>query len=324
MNKVIYDWLTFTTKIHSLVDVVDFLGLSGVHFEQCRGRYCYQDRLSFGGISILYNGREDMGICVEMSGKGCRTFETHGSGDYDSIFDMVIENWHEDSEKRQANITRLDVAYDDFDGVLDLNYYMMAAQKGEFTSRCRDIEVIYSNKGCSVCHGNRLQSNVYVRMYDKKMEQEKEDIEHWVRCEIRLKDDTARGFIKLGGDIRKNYFEVINNYLRYVIPSDNLTNKSMLPSSPEWLQFIETWESVSVFEKPGVNYNLGKLSAFVTTQLSGALTTYIDIVGMDNFVKGINEGIKHKPMNPKYKELRKYHSPANDGIFEYLSERGLL
>lgn len=25
-NRVIYDWLTFTTKIHSLPDVVDMLG----------------------------------------------------------------------------------------------------------------------------------------------------------------------------------------------------------------------------------------------------------------------------------------------------------
>lgn len=323
MNKVIYDWLTFTTKIHSLSDVVDMLGLNDMHFEQARGRYCYQDRLTYSGINIMYNGREDMGICVELSGQGCRTFETHGNGDYDLIFAMIIENWHDEAEYRQANITRLDVAYDDYDGLLDLNYFMMAAQKDEYISRCRDIEVIYSNKGCSVCHGNRLQSNVYVRMYDKKMEQKREDLEHWVRCEIKLKEDTARGFIKLGGDIRKNYFDVLNNYLRYVVPSDNNTNKSVLPSSPEWLRFVESWESVSIFDKPGQSYSLGKLSSFVTQQLSGALTTYIDIVGMDNFVKGINEGIKHKPMNPKYKELRKQNEKANDGIAAYLEERGL-
>ena len=156
-NKVIYDWLTFTTRIHSLTDVIELLGLIDIKFENMRGRYCYQDRLNFGGINIMYNGREDMGICVEFSGQGCREFETYGNGDYQAIFDLINEHWDKDSEKREMNISRLDVAYDDFVGLLDLNYLMTAAQKGEYVSRCKDIEVIYSNKGCSVCHGSRLQ-----------------------------------------------------------------------------------------------------------------------------------------------------------------------
>ena len=324
MNKVIYDWITFTTKIHSLPDVVDMLGLGDVRFETLKGRYCYQDRLFFDGINIMYNGREDMGICVEMSGQGCRNFETLGNGDYRGIFDEIIENWNENSEERQMNITRLDVAYDDFVGVLDLNYLMMAAQKGEYVSRCKDIEVIYSNKGCSVCHGSRLQSAVYIRIYDKKMERNRDDLKHWVRCEMKLKDDTARGFIKLSDDIRKNYFDVLNNYLRYVVPSDNTTNKSMLASSPEWLNFIESWETVSIFDKPGAEYNISKLDGFINNQLSGAITTYIDIVGVDNFIRNISESQKHKPLNPKYKQLKHQHGTSTDNILNFLKARGDL
>lgn len=152
-NRVLYDWLTFTTKIHSLPDVIDMLGLQSVKFQQMKGRYCYQDRLNYDGINIMYNGREEMGICVEFSGQGCRDFETYGNGDYEGIFDFIIQNWNKNPEKRDMNITHLDVAYDDFVGLLDLNYLMFAAQKGEYVSRCKDIEVIYSNKGCSVCHG---------------------------------------------------------------------------------------------------------------------------------------------------------------------------
>ena len=166
MNKVLYDWLTFSTKIHSLFDIIDMLGLQDIKFEQMRGRYCYADRLNYDGINIMYNGREDMGICVEMSGQGCRDFETYGNGDFQSIFDMILENWNADVEKRQMNISRLDVAYDDFDNILDLGYYMQACQKGDYVSRCHDYEVIASNKGCSVCHGSRRQSDVFIRMYD--------------------------------------------------------------------------------------------------------------------------------------------------------------
>lgn len=323
MNKVLYDWLTFSTKIHSLFDVIDMLGLQGVKFEQMRGRYCYADRLNYDGINIMYNGREDMGICVEMSGQGCRDFETYGNGDYQGIFDMILENWNADAEKRQMNISRLDVAYDDFDKILDLGYYMQAAQKGDYVSRCKDIEVIYSNKGCSVCHGSRRQSDVYVRMYDKKIERGRTDLEHWIRCEIKLKDDCARGFIALGGDVRDNYFDVLNNYLRYVIPSSNETNKSMLPSSPEWLKFVETWEKSSIFDKPGTEYNFSNLFGYVNNQLSGAITTYIDVLGVGQFMKNIRDSQKGKALNPKYERIKASLESNSDSIFEFLKERGL-
>lgn len=322
-NRVIYDWLTFTTKIHSLSNVVELLGLQNVKFQDMKGRYCYQDRLNFGGINIMYNGREGMGICVEMSGQGCRDFETYGNGDYKSIFELIIDNYSDDPEKRGMNITRLDVAYDDYIGLLDLNYLMYSAQKGHYVSRCKDIEVIYSNKGCSVCHGSRLQSAVYIRIYDKKLERGRDDLDHWVRCEMKLKDDCARGFIKLSGDIRKNYFDVLNNYLRYVISSDNTTNKCMVETSPEWLQFIESWETVSIFDKPGVNYNFSNLFGYVNNQLSGAISTYIDVVGVTQFMANINRSQKEKPLNPKYERIIAENESSSDSILNFLQERGV-
>ena len=323
MNRVIYDWLTFTSKIHSLPDVIEFLGLSDVKFDSFRGRYCYQDRLHYDGINILFNGHDDMGICVEMSGQGCRSFETYGNGDYENIFEMVSENYSYTAEERQANISRLDIAYDDFDGVLDLKYYMSAAQNFDYVSRLKDIEVIFSNKGCSVCHGSRLQSNVYIRMYDKKMEKGRTDLDHWIRCELKLRDETALGFIKLDGDIRENYFNVLNNYLRSIVHTED-SNKRRAPASPQWLNFIETWETVSIFDKPGVEYNLSNLDGFVNNQLSGALTTYIDVVGVENFLKNITESRKGKQLNPKYSAIRSKYDESSDSIKEFLNKRNVL
>ena len=74
-----------------------------------------------------------------MSGSGCRSWETYGSGDYDGVFSEILQN----IETKGMNITRLDVAYDDFDGVLDLLYLMQAAQHGDYASRLQDIEVIF-------------------------------------------------------------------------------------------------------------------------------------------------------------------------------------
>jgi len=272
-NRVIYDYVTFTVKDYDFSSIVDFLGfdVSIFRFLEGKGRYFYKNRFEFDKcINIYCDGiNEDMGVCVEMSGDGCRAFETLGSGDYQSIFDLILEGWNEKPDNRRANITRLDVAYDDFNGVLDLKYLLMATQNGYYTSRFKDWNVNTGSKGSTVEHGAKRASSVYIRIYDKLLEQtlvRKKSIDtnitHWVRSEIQLRDDCARGFIKLDGDIRSSYFDVLNNYLRYVIPSNDI-NKRRVPTSPEWLNFIETWESKSIFDKPGTNYNISKLDNLV-------------------------------------------------------------
>ena len=88
-NYIIYDFLTFTSKIHSQLSIIDLLGMQDCKFENLKGFYGYRDRLYYNGVSIHYNGRDDMGVCVELSGQGCRTFETFGNGNYDFILPVI-------------------------------------------------------------------------------------------------------------------------------------------------------------------------------------------------------------------------------------------
>ena len=331
-NLVIYDYLTFTSKIDDVYSIIDFLGFKVDMFQilEGKGRYFYKNRLVYNNcINIYYDGlSEDMGVCVEMSGEGCREFEISGNGDYQKIFDMINENWDENAENRQANITRLDIAYDDFSGILDLNYFVSAAQQKNFVCRSEDWNASIGNKGCTVEHGNNRQSNVYIRIYDKLLEQTKvrkreidPAITHWVRCEIQLRNECARGFIKLqGDDVRKKYFDVLNNYLRYVIPSED-SNKRRLSCSPEWLLFIESWESVSIFDNPGSSYNLSRLDSYIFNQVGGAVSTMMDVMGVEKFIKELHERQKQKILNPKYREIKRQNNNA-DGIHEYLKEHG--
>lgn len=82
VNKVIYDWVSVTSKIHNPQGLIALLGLDheGIVWEQVKGAHGYRDRLYWEKISIHYNGREDMGIWLEMSGQGCRAFESFGTG----------------------------------------------------------------------------------------------------------------------------------------------------------------------------------------------------------------------------------------------------
>lgn len=322
-NYIIYDYLTFTSKIHSQLSIVEFLGLQNVNFENLKGFYGYQDRLYFNGISIHYNGREDMGICVEMSGKGCRAWEKYGNSDYDGLFAEIIENYSEDSEKRKMNITRIDVAYDDFNNVLDLPLLCRETQSGNYVSRFKDWQVINGNKGIAVNHGSN-KSNVYIRIYDKRLEQHAEKIvKHWVRCELQIRKECALGFIKLKDTIEKKYFMVLNNYLRYVVSNDNDTNDWRSDTAPYWLNFIESAESKSIFCKPADNYSFDNLYSFVNGQVSGAISTYIDVVGVDQFLIDINHSRKGKKLNSHYKSILDECEAHTNNILKYLEEHNI-
>lgn len=56
-----------------------------------------------------------MGIMVEMSGKGCRAFEDNSDKTFRKLFDYIVARLDD------FNITRLDVAFDDFEQILDIN-----------------------------------------------------------------------------------------------------------------------------------------------------------------------------------------------------------
>ena len=322
-NSVCYDFLTFSSKIHSTTSIIQLLGLEDISFESLKGFYGYRDRLYFDGISIHFNGSEDMGICVEMSGKGCRSFETFGNGDYDLIFSEILDNYNEDPDKRQMNITRIDIAYDDFNKVLDLDQLSNDTLKHYFSSRFKDYQVIFGNKGRAVNHGSN-KSNVYIRCYDKRLEQHVEDkIEHWVRMELQIRAECALGFIQMYEDIVDRYFLVLNRYLRYTVPTKNTTNMSMVATAPYWLKFIENEENKAIFTKPADNYNVLKLRSFITEQVSGAVSTYIDIFGVNQFLVDVQNARKGKTLNSKYKALKQENNASGSGILKYLAEHGL-
>ena len=57
-NVVIYDWISFTSKVHSPEHLIAALGLSHCPWTETRVARGYMDRLYFGCISIHYNGRD--------------------------------------------------------------------------------------------------------------------------------------------------------------------------------------------------------------------------------------------------------------------------
>jgi len=138
---ILYDWLSFTSKSLTPRSVTDLLGLSDVPWQNTKGARGYRDRLYFNCISIHYNGRDDMGVWCEMSGQGCRAFEslTTLPDKWESLFSEIVS--------LKLNITRLDVAYDDHTGTLDLDEMIQDTRRKEYVSRSDCWEIRESSKG---------------------------------------------------------------------------------------------------------------------------------------------------------------------------------
>ncbi len=138
--NLIIDYLTFSSKIDSVKSIIDFLGFSEIPFVELNGRYFYNKRLSYEGINIYYEGKdENMGICVELSGKGCRNFERLGTGDYNELFSYIVEN-------DELNISRIDIAYDDYDGLLDFDTIEHDIKNYNYVSRFKDLKFLKLKK----------------------------------------------------------------------------------------------------------------------------------------------------------------------------------
>lgn len=302
---VIYDWLSITSKIHEPRDVIDILGISQECWQVVNGAHGYKSRLYYESISIHFDGSEEMGVWLEMSGQGCRAFESYGNGDYENLFWLVADN------QGDMKITRLDVAYDDHDGILDIQQICGDTLDGKFVSKFNDWQVIQGSKGSSITHGS-MKSDIFVRIYDKAAERGITDGSHWIRVELQLRRDRAMSFAYLNETIGKRFSGVLMNYLRYVEPNELDNNRWRWELLDYWALLIGSAERINLYEKPGAEYNIEQLENFVVRQAGNAIDTYMQIRGMEGFMESIKE--RGTMRNPKYTQLlEKYVGSETNG-----------
>lgn len=291
-NIVLYDWLSFISKKHSPEELIEALGLTHCPWQEIKGAHGYRDRKYFSCISIHYNGRDDMGVWCEMSGQGCRTFESLSSRSWESLFAWIAS--------QGLKITRLDVAFDDHTGVLDIKQIVQDTMEGNYVSRSDYWETVLSSKGSTVQIGSP-QSKVVVRIYDKAAERHCEPGTHWIRVEIQLRDDRAIQFTKIPLTIGESFSGVLLNYLRYVIPNDSDANKWRWEMTDYWLDMLEVLTPIRIYTSPGMDYNIDRCKAYVVNQAGNAIDALIEIYGINEFHRMIRN--RDTAPNPKYEQL---------------------
>lgn len=297
-NRVLIDWFSASFQLEDPSDLMHLLGFPlDLNFTDIHGMYGYANRKYSEGISVHYE-RDDGTCWLEMSGKGCRAWEQFKGEAFEWIdfFHYVL------AIPELKNITRLDVAYDDFDGLLDIEVMTRDFLARNYVSKLKWWKCELSCEGTTLYHGSP-KSDVRIRIYDKGREQ---GVDYqWTRIEFQLRDDRARCFMTqllLSGSLADTLLGVLLNYLRYVMPSSD-TNRSRAPLMPYWQKLCGEVAKVSIFEKLGVDYDLSDLRQFVIDQAGGAISTLIKVVGSHDFLIDLFESRKDRELNPKHSHI---------------------
>lgn len=331
-NIVLYDWLTFTSKKHDPWELVIALGLEGCEWINRPGRYGYKEGLYFGHIGIYYDGKEDMGVCVDMSGQGCREFESYSilKSKWAGLFLFILQN--------KLNVSRLDIAFDDHTGILDIDRILEDTRKGYWVSLFRKYLIEESGeKGSEIqSKGVRLgtrQSKALVRIYDKAAERGYTDGRHWVRCEMQLRDERAAAFIAYGREVDdgkggvkvedvpmgEKFCGVLRNYLRFVEPTGNDSNIRRWAMADYWEDLCGSIAGIRLPCVPGAEYNVKALRKFVVNSCGNAIACAIEIFGVRNFLDMIRARTCRP--NPKYELIVKQNNAHLELLAREAQER---
>lgn len=305
-NMILFDWLTFTSKCDSPESIMSLLGLSDVSWQQMeKGRNGYRQRWLFENISILFDGAEGMGVCVDMTGTGCRAFESYSTTSWKDLFHTIY--FYPD----EYNITRLDMAFDDHTGILDIDQIQDDTDEHLYVSRSKKWMVQYGSEGTTIYHGSP-KSNMYIRIYDKAAEQDLDGV-HWIRVEMQMRDEIASGFVDglMIHPVGDQFRGVLHNYLRYVVPQAD-TNMSRWPMADYWQLLLEDVHRIRCWSCPGVNYDEWKLANYIINQTGNALDCYLYIFGTEDLIKHLGERAIRK--SPKYERLKAKYDNLRKGL----------
>lgn len=254
-NTYIIDWLSFTCKMGNPLEVIELVGLGNLTFSETdRGRYGYDLGYTVDGlINVFYSAkRSDMGVHVEMTGQGVRKYET--------IMQVDKVTWRQVFEHLRsfATFSRIDLALDEYEGLVGFADIIKKIERGEHVGRCRSFKVISGrdsngqHTGTTIYMGSN-KSDLMLRVYEKNYERQAKgyeiDVPIWNRWELVLKHEKANDFVTRylddGHSFGNLFGGILADLIRFVEPGED-TNKSRWQTSTWWSDFLAKTEPIQL------------------------------------------------------------------------------
>ena len=262
-----------TSKIHSQQQFLEMLGVQDCSFLEMPGRYGWQTRLYYRGISVLFGGsRED--VCLELSGTGCRTVEEISENTFDWF--QFLQNFEFDIRTGDVTVSRLDIAGDDHDGIL--NYRRMAMHCRRRRYICKAHWNMWTDGAEQAIYFGSPASDRRLRIYNKALEQKLEG-EHWIRAEMQMRNKNAVSFLLnwfREKDIGGCYAGVLRDFLRFTETAPEQKNYRLCATCSWWDTFIALIGKCPQLYIDGGVYTLWHVQHFLERQAASSLKLWLE------------------------------------------------
>lgn len=289
---LVIDWLTVSGHFLSFDKMIEFLGLSdaGISFEECPPKWFYKYSMTYNNeITLMMSQNDDVtSCCINISGRGCRDIESFSQYGMEDLICKIMSN-------PDFKVSRVDIAMDVIDDNFKIEQLVKATRKGNFTCRSKFYNIMESSddgiKGTSLYFGKQ-KSNIFINIYDKRAERgyTPDDMPCWTRIEIRLRHENAHGFcnkLSMGCDIGYLYVGLLNNYLRFVVASDD-NNKSRLPTARYWSRLLHHCEKIKCIDSVGVEYDYSKFENYLFNTCGSSILTYLKNHSVDDLINELS------------------------------------
>lgn len=313
--KVLVDWVSVTLKNLQPDELIGVIGLDPDDFVELEYGYSgYRRQVRCGNIAVYFDGREDMGIHLQMSGQGCREYEGKpGFRGWQVFFLRLLD--------LGGKLTRLDLAVDDFTGYFTLDTIYRKIRAGEVSSRFKDA-VAYekvslgdgSRKGSTVYFGS-ASSRIQIRFYDKLAERLAkgeiiEGLDFWNRTELELRKERAQKageMIAFTEDAGRVTMGILKEYVRFLVKGKD-KNKSRWKTARFWEKFLGDVKNVKLTDEP-VERTLEKTVSWLERQVTPSLKAVVEAESIDFLVEMIERAFErlrpeHIHMIERHKERK--------------------
>lgn len=340
-QTILVDYLGLSFKDSNIrEDLISYLNLPISDFKECPSKRLYQYCTTYCNICYIHwtvsdDEKFNTGCYIELTGQGCRLVETLNPNfdwykfltRYDSLY-----RTRDPELGYLAKIPRLDIACDLHDNdKITLEFLAEQVDKDKFKSRVKRKNVSYKRDGLHVVSnfyiGKERQSDRYMRVYDKALEQREKGhrpidyTDKWLRFEFQFKNDCAMSYYlnlcELDGDFSAVYYGVLNNLIMFTKePYNEETNSTRLTPAKWWRDFLGECLNLSQLYLPGIDYSVESAKAFLERECASTMRTVYeasdcDITVLINYIKKAKLNLKQQRALSVHRLLKEFTDDEN-------------
>lgn len=274
----------------NFINFLDEIGYNFNDFEQISGRYFYEKGITLGNFVTIYfntdkNKYTGASIYFQFTGQGSTDLAQKLAKFYKiDDFSIIWTNFFKLAKGFELNVTRLDIACDDYNGRLSFPKIERKLERREFTATKRSYNIVKAKatngdpKGETIYFGarKRHQNGFLVRFYDKLAEYDGKGAvvpkvvrnvvtgggtEVWQRYEIEIRGTACQNFINKfldGSSIGKLFAGLLKNSIDFKKVSRKTKNKARWETVDWWSDFLQGAEKTSLTD-PERDLDLGRL-----------------------------------------------------------------